>query len=114
MNSIKGAQRAWTTDSCSMTPSEMQSFIDQGKHEYLIGRLSFSNTDMSRYGWVEVGEATIEVAFIPQDAVIEKLADGLREQISIVRAEAQSKVAQLEEKLSQLLALPNLEREVEA
>jgi hypothetical protein len=47
------------------------------------------------------------MAFHPQDEVIGKLAVGLREQISIVRAEAQSKVAHLEEKLSQLLALPN-------
>ena len=107
MNNIQATQKAWMTDSCHMTPSEIQACIDKGKHEYLIGVLAYSNNDMSKYGWVEVGTAKIKATFHPQDEVIEKLADGLREQISIVRAEAQSKVARLEEKLSQLLALPN-------
>ena len=107
MNHIQGTLKAWLSDSCSMTPSEMQACIDAGKHEYLIGRLVFTNSDMASCGWVELGTANIEMAFHPQDEVIGKLAVGLREQISIVRAEAQSKVAHLEEKLSQLLALPN-------
>lgn len=107
MKTIKGTQKAWMSDSCHITPNEMQECIDKGKHEYLIGRLHFTNSDMTRHGWVEVGTAKVSVTFHPQDEVIEKLADGLREQISMVRAEAQTKVLQLEEKLSQLLALPN-------
>ena len=106
MNNIKGTMKVWLADSCRLTPSEIQACIDEGRHEYLIGRLHFSNADMAACGWTEIGTANIEIVLHPQDEVIEKLAVGLREQISIVRAEAQSKVAQLEEKLSQVLALP--------
>ena len=107
MNNIQGTQKVWLTDSCSLTPSEIQACIDEGRHEYLIVRLQFSNANMATCGWTEIGTANIEIVLHPQDEVIEKLAVGLREQISIVRAEAQSKVERLEEKLSQLLALPN-------
>jgi hypothetical protein len=107
MNNIQGTQKVWITDSDRLSPRDIQEAIDAGRQEDLVQQFSFSNFDMSRHGWVELGSAKIEVVLHPQDEVIEKLADGLREQISIVRAEAQSKVAQLEEKLSQLLALPN-------
>ena len=107
MNNIQGTQKVWLSDSSSLTPGEIQACIDDGKHEYLIGRLVFTNSDMAQCGWIELGTAKIDMTFHPQDAVMEKMADGLREQISIVRAEAQSKVARLEEKLSQLLALPS-------
>lgn len=107
MNSINGTLKAWVSDSSSLTPGEMQKAIDDGKHEYLIGRLVFTNSDMAQCGWIELGTAKIDMTFHPKDAVMEKMADGLREQISIVRAEAHVKVAKLEEKLSQLLALPN-------
>lgn len=108
MNTITGIQKAWLTETCGYTPSDIiQSATNDGDLERLVARLNFGNTDMSCYGWVEVGTAKIEVTFHPQDEVLEKLADGLREQISMVRAEAQTKVLELEEKLSQLLALPN-------
>ena len=107
MNSIEGTQKVWLSDSCSLTPGEIQENIDNGRHERLIERLQFTNSDMSRHGWVEVGTSTVSITFHQQDEVIEKLADGLRQQIEVTRAEAQSKVAHLEEKLSQLLALPN-------
>lgn len=107
MNDIQGTQKVWLSDTSRLTPLDIQAAIDAGEQEYILGWLQFSDTDMSRYGWAEIGTAKIEVAFHPQEAVIEKLAEGLRNQISVVRAEAQQKVAHLEEKLNQLLALPN-------
>lgn len=111
MKDIQGTTKVWLTDE-RITPCTIQSLIDDGKTDYAINQFSYSrlDADMSKYGWVEIGTATIEVTFLPQDTVIEKLADGLREQISTVRAEAQSRITQLEDKLNQLLALPNLEQ----
>lgn len=107
MNDIQGTQKVWLSDTSRLTPVDIQAAIDAGEQEYVLGRLQFSDSDMSRHGWAEIGTAKIEVTFHPQDAVVEKLAEGLRNQISVVRAEAQQKVAHLEEKLNQLLALPN-------
>jgi hypothetical protein len=108
VNNIQGTAKVWLPDADRITPRDIQQCINDGKTDYAIRQFSYSglDADMSKYGWVEIGTATIDVTFLPQESVIEKLADGLREQISIVRAEAQSKVAQLEDKLNQLLALP--------
>lgn len=68
--------------------------------------LSFTNNDMRDCGWLCVGEATIELDIkISQEDLMLSMCDTLRKQIENVRAEAQQKVNDLQDRINRLQAL---------
>lgn len=107
---IEGKTKVWITYS-NITPERIQEIgdnKDKGGGDCAVNLLSYSSQDMSHCdGWTEVGTAEIKVTFLSREIVLEKMAEGLRKEIQEVKAKAHVKVSQLEDKLNQLLALPN-------
>ncbi|MHB1098341.1 MAG: hypothetical protein ACYCZR_02185 [Burkholderiales bacterium] len=113
MNKITGTVGVWITNDWT-TPQSVMKLAADGFQNDAVDKLSYANYDMSgTAGWLRVGTATISIEFDEEKEIISKKAEGLRKEIHTVRAEAQMKVERLEERLSQLLALPNYS-EVEA
>ena len=66
---------------------------------------------MAQIGWTMVGTAAFEVTLVSRDAIINNKIAAINGEIKEIRADAQSKIARLEERMNSLLAITN---EVEA
>ena len=70
-----------------------------------LNSLFFTNVEMKDY--TRVGTAEIVVTFFEPGEVVKNKVEALRAELQTVRAEAQLKALQLEEKIQQLLAIGN-------
>lgn len=72
-----------------------------------LDRLIFSAThcDMESAGWVKVGTAEITVTFEPSEAMREKAAARIRQQMQDAAAKYQAMQTELQDRLNKLLAI---------
>jgi hypothetical protein len=69
---------------------------------------TFSNSDLSDYGYTLVGLANVvECTFLDRNAIQAHAVDALKAEIQSVRAKAENEVVKLNEKIQQLLAITN-------
>ena len=113
MKAITGKIGVWITNDRT-TPQDAISMSANGEQDRALDLFFYSTHDMSGQGWVRVGTAAVTVEFSDMNEIINNKADCLRKEIQTVRAEAQKKIGALEERLGQLLSLPNYSEEVEA
>jgi hypothetical protein len=69
--------------------------------------LTFSNSDLSDYGYTLVGIAEVKCTFLDRNAIQAHAVDALKAEIQNVRAKAENEVVKLNEKIQQLLAITN-------
>lgn len=67
--------------------------------------ISFSNHDMTGLGWTQIGTAKMELSLFSKEDMTKSAIQALEAEMANVRAEAAQKVAGLEEKKQQLMAL---------
>lgn len=77
---------------------------DVEKSRSLSG-LCITPADMSSVGYTKIGEADIEVTLFSKEIVIRDSVDTLRKEQSKVRAEAESKVQHIEDRIQSMLAI---------
>ena len=69
--------------------------------------LTFTNADMTKCGYTQVGTGQIECSFFTRDEIQQGAIDSLKVQVQKVKAEAEQEVTKLNEKIQQLLAITN-------
>ena len=74
--------------------------------EGALSAMCFYHRDMP--GFAKVGTATITFTSIDDDEIRAGMIAGMKDEISRIRAESTLKINAIEERLQQLLALPNL------
>lgn len=67
----------------------------------------FSNSDMSDIGYALIGMGEIECSFFTRAEIQNNAVEALKVEIQDVRAKAEKKVTELQEKIQQLLAITN-------
>ena len=70
----------------------------------------FNNDDMSSCGYVACDSVVIEFKEPPRDVLVKGAVAAYRKEIGRVRAEAQSKVARLDEEINKLLCIEHKPR----
>lgn len=104
---IVGEVNVWSSGDW-ITPEYLQGLIADGESDRVVAMLSYSNADMTGYdGWARFGRAKVEVTLFPRDVIVENKVESLKAEIQKKRAETQKEVEKLEERIQQLLALPN-------
>lgn len=104
---IVGEVNVWSTGDW-ITPEYLQEMIANGESDRAVAMLSYSNADMTGYdGWAHFGRAKVEVVLFPRNVIVENKVESLKAEIQKKRAETQKEVEKLEERIQQLLALPN-------
>lgn len=87
-----------------LMPTESLSILKE-EPARIVDALSYCNNDMKSCGWTYVGKATISVEIAGEDELVANKVQSIRQQITEVRIETESKVARLEDELKKLLAL---------
>ncbi len=102
---ITGNARAWLTDTWR-TPKDMEERAKTDP-DAAVSWLSFTTPeqDMTEYGWIEVGMATITATINDTDAVNAKQVQNLKAQIQEIQAKAHEQVRVLEDRIQSLLAI---------
>jgi len=95
--------KVWMSDSSMKTPEQLAAMTPA----QLAGVVTFYNGDFSSLGYSMIGTAKVEFDLVPPDQMIALKIDALQRDITTVKAAAQQKVAELEEKLQSLLAITN-------
>jgi len=95
--------KVWLSDSSSKTPEQLAAMTPT----QLAGIVIFFDGDFSDIGYSMIGTAKVEFDLVPPDQMIALKIDALQRDITTVKAAAQQKVAELEEKLQSLLAITN-------
>jgi hypothetical protein len=92
--------KAWLTNDWT-SPEQLQ-LMDQMQ---LANTLSFGENDMTKHGWVVVGEATINVKLIDQKSMMENKIDALKAERNKAVADHVVLINGLDDKIQQLLAI---------
>lgn len=77
----------------------------QGDDKRVFGRLTFSTSDMSSYGYAVVGTAEIVVTLNDTDTIISNKIDALRAEAKQVQSEAYKRCTEIERKVQELLSI---------
>lgn len=94
-----GTTKAWIT---SATPWDMERLKDSNR----VNDFTYHDSDMTEYGWVEVGTAEIKVTLnVENKDIVKSQVATLRKQVENIRAEAQMKVNGLENQIKNLMAI---------
>ena len=67
----------------------------------------FSNSDMRDIGYALIGMGEIECSFFTRAEIQNNAVEALKVEIQDVRAKAEKKVTELQDKINQLLAITN-------
>lgn len=95
---LKGTLPAWCTSKSSVgSILNSETFPEWSVH--------YTNSDMRDQGWVQIGEASIELRIESEVSAIEQVAATLRKEIEKTKAEAHQQVIRLEDQLGKLLAI---------
>jgi len=70
-----------------------------------IDGLAFSKNDMTSCGWSKVGPAKITVEVPDMDALVTYKIEALRAEVKSIRADAEVRAGDIEEKIQKLLAI---------
>lgn len=100
---LEGPTKAWWTSQAGV--ENFEDCMRRGDGQAALGTLTYTESDMSLYGWVEAGTAYIQFEGLPHSEVIKRLVNALRNQQTRVRAQAESQCRQLEERIQTLLAI---------
>jgi hypothetical protein len=95
--------KVWLSDSSMKTPEQLAELTPT----QLAGIVIFFNGDFSDMGYSLIGTAKIEFNLVPREKMVSLKIEALQRDITTVKAAAQQKVAELEEKLQSLLAITN-------
>jgi hypothetical protein len=98
MKVITGKTKAWLSEYGN--PDALM-----GTPEQAVKEVCFSMGDMTSVGWSFVGDATVTFECGDRNELIANKVDSLRKEIKTVRAEAQMKAKEIEQKIQKLLAI---------
>jgi len=76
-----------------------------GTAEEVVGTVNYTDCDMSEHGWIEVGVATITIELYPNDVIVGKQLDALREELRQHRINSHNAEQAILEKISKLQAI---------
>jgi len=77
-----------------------------GDHKGVIANLSYCATEgMEEQGWVKVGEASITIEIIDEDAIRLGFVESLKEKKAKILANAQFEAMRIDEQIQNLLAI---------
>ena len=95
--------KIWLSDSSMKTPEQLAAMTPAQIASIAV----LYNGDFSTMGYSMIGTAKIEIDLVPPDQMISLKVEALRRDITTIKAAAQQKVEELEEKLQSLLAITN-------
>lgn len=102
-----GKVKVWLTSSYT-SYEDFERMYERGEFDVLASCFHYTNLDMAgKDSWVLVGTSEITVELFSKEHIVEEKIDSMRAEIQAIRAVAQMKVEQLEEKIQSMLALPN-------
>jgi hypothetical protein len=90
--------KAFLEKKSGVTPADLRT--EEGAR-----RLSFFRADMSAYGFLYIGKATITVEIPDEKELVENAVASLREQAAHIRAKATAECTEIEGQIQQLLAI---------
>lgn len=100
--SITQATTAYLTTHCNVDLRDLAA----GTADLSNLTFSSSGVDMSNYGWVTIGKATISVEIdLDIDQLVAKKVDVIKDQIQQVYAAAEMKVKEFKEEISKLQSI---------
>lgn len=73
--------------------------------EASIGKLQFSNHDMSDSGWSRAGTAQVTVTMLSNEEIVDAKIEGLRSEKTQLMASHQMAMTRIDSKIQQLLAI---------
>jgi predicted NUDIX family phosphoesterase len=94
--------KVWIPD-YNMSAVDLSKLDNPETFEYL----NFYNMDMTDCGYVHVGSANVVCNFFNQAEIQNNAVDALKKEIQEVRAKAEKKATELQEKINRLLAITN-------
>ena len=98
MNTIK----IWVSE-YSMKHVDLSDLNNPENKEWFL----MSNSDMSDLGYALIGMGEVECSFFSRAEIQNNAVEALKGEIQDVRAKAEKKVTELQEKIQQLLAITN-------
>jgi hypothetical protein len=101
MKTVTGKAKAWIAKHSFIGPQDLV------KPDFNPAKLFFTApiVDMTDQGWTLAGEAEITVNLVDEQTLIDNKVSALREELKTVRAEAHKKSVEIEDMISQLLAI---------
>ena len=100
MNTITGKVNAYMTKYSGIRPEDFKN-----PTAALISRLQYTTPNNLPDGWTLVGEATVTLEFIDQDAIIGNKVESLRAELQQHRADSHVTQKHLEDQIAKLLAI---------
>ena len=100
MNIITGKVNAYMTKYSGMRLEDFKTPTAD-----LISRLQYTTPNNLPDGWTLVGEATVTIEFIDQDAIICNKVESLRAELQQHRADSHVTQIRLEDQIAKLLAI---------
>lgn len=106
---IEGITQAWVAFSTGANEYLDQIRKSRGTEaeSASVSALSFHPSDMTEYGWVLAGRATVRIELLSREATTLGQVSTLKAEIKKTRAESGHKVEKLEEEIQKLLCLPH-------
>ena len=100
MNTITGKVNAYMTKYSCIRPEDFKT-----PTAALITALQYTTPNNIPDGWTLVGEATVTLELIDQDAIVSNKVESLRAELQQHRADAHVAQKHLEDQISKLLAI---------
>lgn len=98
MKTITATVKAWLTEWCG--PDDLEQSAERA-----VVALAYSTQDMTKQGWTYAGMATITVEIVDGQALVDNKVAALREELKSERVKADMKLADIELKIQNLLAI---------
>jgi hypothetical protein len=80
-------------------------YVQQARKDKAITNLMLTSSDMSKVGYAKVGTAVVEVTLDDDADIIPAAVESLRKQQTDIRAEAEFKAQQIEDRIQSMLAI---------
>lgn len=101
MAQIKGKTTVWLSGSY-YGPDDLKK--DGSK---AVGKLSYSDHDMTEQGWTKIGTAQITLDLIDDEQMVANKVVSLNAEIRKIRANSENAITELQAKIQSLLAITN-------
>ena len=93
--------RVWLPNTSSILPEKLAS----GTGDEIIPYAMLSKTDMTQYGWVEIGSAQVSLTIKGNDEIVSGQVEALKAQKRKVIADAEVAANEIEQRIQSLLAI---------